>query len=210
METTLYLIFSFCLILSSLGVAFGLSTIHSAFYLILSFFNGSCFLLLLGSDFLGFLFILIYVGAVSVLFLFVIIILNLNLNIRTKFTSSWSGFWFRLFSFFCVCFFSYLSHLWFSTRSIGLFNVVSPYSFEWISSLDFLSSLNLFSQILYTYFFSFLLLAGFVLLVAIVGSVFLTIKRSSVSRSKTYSIVSQLSRDSLVAIYLLKLVFMVG
>lgn len=54
------------------------NTIHSVFYLVLTFVNSAVILIQWGIDYLGLLLVIIYVGAIAILFLFVIMMLNLK------------------------------------------------------------------------------------------------------------------------------------
>ena len=78
---TLSLIF-YALSLVLLGSAFRVitarNTVHSALFLILSFFTASCVWMLLKAEFLAITLVLVYIGAVMVLFLFVVMMLDLN------------------------------------------------------------------------------------------------------------------------------------
>jgi len=53
--------------------------IHSVLFLILVFCNSAGLLMLLGVEFLGIIFIIVYVGAIAILFLFVVMMLNIKL-----------------------------------------------------------------------------------------------------------------------------------
>lgn len=53
-----------------------LNPIHSVFWLVITFIQSSIFLLSSGYDFIGFILIIIYVGAIAILFLFVIMMLD--------------------------------------------------------------------------------------------------------------------------------------
>src|SRR6185295_15748056 len=52
--------------------------VHSVLWLILAFFNAAGLFLLIGAEFLAFLLIIVYVGAVAVLFLFVVMMLDVD------------------------------------------------------------------------------------------------------------------------------------
>ena len=52
--------------------------IHSALYLVCAFLNAALILFIIGADFLGFVFILVYVVAIAVFFLLVIMMLNIK------------------------------------------------------------------------------------------------------------------------------------
>ena len=71
--------FSAALILSALMVITVRNPVHSALFLVLSFFCSSAIWLLLQAEFLAIALVLVYVGAVMVLFLFVVMMLDINL-----------------------------------------------------------------------------------------------------------------------------------
>jgi len=71
MTFIIYIIFIFG-ITSATFVLRSNNMVYSALALIAVFFSSALILLLLKADFLGYLFIIVYVGAVSILFLFVI------------------------------------------------------------------------------------------------------------------------------------------
>lgn len=60
--------------------------VHSVLWLILTFFNAAGLFLLLGAEFLAMVLVVVYVGAVAVLFLFVVMMLDINfLRLREGF-----------------------------------------------------------------------------------------------------------------------------
>ena len=74
-----FCLFSFLVVLSALFVILSKNPVHAVLFLMLTFVNASCLFILQGCDFLGFLFIMVYVGAIAVLFLFVVMMLNLRM-----------------------------------------------------------------------------------------------------------------------------------
>ena len=52
--------------------------VHSVLFLILAFFNAAGLFVLLGAEFLAMVLVVVYVGAVAVLFLFVVMMLDIN------------------------------------------------------------------------------------------------------------------------------------
>ena len=52
--------------------------VHSVLFLILAFFNSAGLFVLMGAEFLAMIMIIVYVGAVAVLFLFVVMMLDIN------------------------------------------------------------------------------------------------------------------------------------
>nr|AER54590.1 NADH dehydrogenase subunit 6 [Lucernaria janetae] len=59
--------------------------IHSVFWLVITFIQTALILVLLGLDFIAFMTIIVYVGAIAILFLFVILMLQLT----THYQESW-------------------------------------------------------------------------------------------------------------------------
>lgn len=71
-------IFSVGISLSGLLVITSLKPINAIISLILAFLNGIGLFILLGEDFIGLLYCIIYIGAIVILFLFVIMLLNIQ------------------------------------------------------------------------------------------------------------------------------------
>lgn len=68
----LFYLFASGALVSGRRVIGSANPIHSILFLVLAFVNGAGLLLLVGAEFLGFLFLIVYVGAIAVLFLFVV------------------------------------------------------------------------------------------------------------------------------------------
>ena len=75
---SLHYFFITILLLSSLFVLISQNPVHSVLFLILAFCNASGILFLFNAEFLGLVFIIIYVGAIAILFLFVVMMLNVK------------------------------------------------------------------------------------------------------------------------------------
>lgn len=78
-QEVVFYLFSLTLLLSAGAVVLARNTVHSALFLVLTFFTTSAIWLLLEAEFLAITLILVYVGAVMVLFLFVIMMLDVDL-----------------------------------------------------------------------------------------------------------------------------------
>ena len=78
LETAFFYLFGGLAVFAGLGVILSSNTMHSVMWLILCFFNASGLFFLLDAEFLGIILILIYVGAVMVLFMFVVMMLEVN------------------------------------------------------------------------------------------------------------------------------------
>jgi len=76
----LFNIFASLALVSATMVIISGNPIHSVIFLILVFCNATGLLLLLKLEFLGMMFLIIYVGAIAVLFLFIVMMLNIKLN----------------------------------------------------------------------------------------------------------------------------------
>jgi NADH-ubiquinone oxidoreductase chain 6 len=54
--------------------------IVSVLFLITLFFNVACYLILIGLNFIGLSYLLVYVGAISILFLFILMLINIRIS----------------------------------------------------------------------------------------------------------------------------------
>jgi len=90
MTITDFLFFAFAgaTIMAALGVVTSRNPVHSALFLVLTFFSCSAIWLMLEAEFLAITLVLVYVGAVMVLFLFVVMMLDINVaRMREGFVS---------------------------------------------------------------------------------------------------------------------------
>jgi NADH-quinone oxidoreductase subunit J len=83
----LFYAFGAVLLASAMLVITVRNPVHSALFLVLSFFTAAALWLLLYAEFLALTLVLVYVGAVMVLFLFVVMMLDINLDLLRE------GFW---------------------------------------------------------------------------------------------------------------------
>lgn len=89
MDLTLILFYIFAAVLTAASVLVitARNPVHAALYLVLAFFNAAGIWMLLQAEFLAIALIVVYVGAVMVLFLFVVMMLDIDL-VRMR-----EGFW---------------------------------------------------------------------------------------------------------------------
>jgi len=174
------------LILSSLFVFISDNPVHSVLFLILTFCNASAILFLFSAEFLALIFIIIYVGAIAVLFLFVVMMLNV------KMFSTISSFYLP---FIFLGSFILLIQLFLLVEKafFGFGNISESSMFQYQESLDSLSNIDVLGQGLYNYFVPCFLLAGLILLVAMIGAIVLTLNFSS--HRKNELVYRQLSRS---------------
>ncbi|MBO6602896.1 MULTISPECIES: NADH-quinone oxidoreductase subunit J [Paracoccaceae] len=70
--------FAIILVTAALFVVVARNPVHSVLWLILCFIQAAGFFVLLGAEFVAFLLVIVYVGAVAVLFLFVVMMLDVD------------------------------------------------------------------------------------------------------------------------------------
>ncbi|MEW5726520.1 MAG: NADH-quinone oxidoreductase subunit J [Pseudomonadota bacterium] len=74
----IFYMFAGLAVASGVAVISARNPVHSVLFLILCFFNAAGLFLLLGAEFLAMVLVVVYVGAVAVLFLFVVMMLDIN------------------------------------------------------------------------------------------------------------------------------------
>jgi len=79
MNAILLDLLAFGSVLSGILVITSRNPIISVLFLIAVFVNVACYLILLGINFIGILYIVVYVGAIAILFLFVVMMINVKL-----------------------------------------------------------------------------------------------------------------------------------
>ena len=170
-----FYVFSLVAVLSALMVISARNPVHSVLFLILSFVNASGLFVLLGAEFLAMILVVVYVGAVAVLFLFVVMMLDIN------FVKLREGF---------------LQYLPFGALlgivliiELGILFLTKSFSENSLSKFVELPTMNeventkLIGQVLYTNYFYLFQISGLILLVAMVGSITLTLRdRGQVKR----------------------------
>ena len=158
--------FSSVLICSSLAVILFRNPVYSAVALILSFITSGFLWLLLDAEFLAIVLILVYVGAVMVLFLFVIMMLNIN-NEKEK--SSFNSLApFALFVGLVIAA-ELITLIWINSSQFNL-------NSEAIQTPDQVSNTLLLGTELFTNYILSFEVAGFILLLAIIISISLTLR----------------------------------
>ena len=175
-----FYIFSLVAVLSALMVISARNPVHSVLFLILSFVNASGLFVLLGAEFLAMILVVVYVGAVAVLFLFVVMMLDINfVKLREGFLQ-----YLPFGALLGIVLIIELGILFltksFSKNSLNKF-VPSP-------QINEIENTKLIGQVLYTDYFYLFQISGLILLVAMIGSITLTLRdRSQVKRQNISS-----------------------
>lgn len=180
----IYYKFLLLILLSAIMIYKSESPIHSVLFLVLVFYFSSVTLFIFGADFLALSFIIIYVGAIAVLFLFVVMMLDLKKDESTSY--------FNLFFVLLSVFITFLEvFLILKKKFFNLDEVfIKFYSLMYPNLVDELSNIEVIAQSLYNYFLICFLLAGIVLLVAVIGSIVLTLDFNNKERYKSNSVVT--------------------
>jgi|JI61114C2RNA_FD_contig_123_10732_length_2097_multi_7_in_1_out_2_1 NADH-quinone oxidoreductase subunit J len=166
---SLFNYFIFLQVFTSTFIYFSVNPIHSILLLILLFFESSIVLSLFNLEFISILFILIYVGAIAILFLFVVMMLQLKLN-------DLEILFFLPFVFgFNFLFFIYLFTFYHPYKYNFLYQNFSEFVCFDVVEESF-TEIFVIGQFLYNYALLCFLLAGIILLLALLGSIVLSLE----------------------------------
>jgi NADH-quinone oxidoreductase subunit J len=182
-----FYLFSAVILLSSLMVISSKNPVHSVLFLILTFFNAAGLFVILHAEFLAMILIIVYVGAVAVLFLFVVMMLDVNFTKSKENVLQYMPFGL----FIGVVFVCELIIVLINSK-LDLANIqILSNPFANFSNMTNTQALG---SVLYTDYILYFQLSGVILLVAMIGSIVLTLRdRTGVRRQV---IGQQLERDS--------------
>lgn len=198
--TVLFFLFSSLALLSGVMVIQARNPVHSVLFLILVFFNFAGLLISLGLDFFAMIFLVVYVGAIAVLFLFVVMMLNVQLaeinekKLRYLPVGGLLGLLF-LFEIFLVVDNDLIPLLagptfvtQIFTRFLYFIYAWSSVFREWPLIINRVTNIEAVGQCLYTSYSYFFILAGLILLVAMIGAIVLTLHKGvQVKRQHVFS-----------------------
>lgn len=192
-ETLLFGLFSSILLLGALGVILGRNPVHSVLFLILSFFNAAGLFVLLQAELVSMVLIIVYVGAVAVLFLFVVMMLDINFQDLRQGIAKYMPFALLsggiILAELCM-----VGYLW-SVPASQLGNTAAGTLSATGSSIPNTHALG---AVLYTDYILIFQLSGFILLVAMIGAIVLTLrKRPDIHRQDVRSQMERSPSNSL-------------
>ena len=196
LENFLFFIFSSVLLISSLSIIIVNNSIYSILFLVLSFISASGILFLLECEFISLLFLIIYVGAIAVLFLFVIMMLDIKFLESSKDISKYFPIGFLIGGFFVFEFLLIIVNTFVVNpyRLENLGNFFNNFYVNWYNKIDLITDIKAIGQVLYTHYILQLLITGLILLLAVVGSVVLTMTNVHI-KSKKQVLFKQISRN---------------
>ena len=187
-EALLFYIFSSIAVVSGIMVISSRNPVHSVLFLVLVFCNAAGLLLLLETEFLAMLFLVVYVGAIAVLFLFVVMMLNVKISevedeiLQYLPVGGTIGLIFLFLIFFII-----------EGDFVSFNGQANSIYLDWFQQVDVVSNIETLGQVLYREYLVYFLLAGVILLVAMVGAIVLTMStRTSLRRQLIFQ---QVSRD---------------
>lgn len=165
-----FIIFFILFLITGFFTILSVNPIHSILGLISIFFLGSCFSIFLGIEFLAFLILIVYVGAISVLFLFVVMLLNIKI---VELNSSIIKYWW-LGAIYSIFFFVHFLYIW-NQLIIGnpswTDTKISYAKYFYLTQSH--TNIEILAEMLYIYYPHLLILISLILFVAIVSPVIL-------------------------------------
>ena len=166
-ETLFFGTYAFVLLAAAIGVIASRNPVHSAMFLVLAFVTSAVLWLMLEAEFLGIVLILVYVGAVMVLFLFVIMMLDINADtLRQGFLR-----YAPVGAIIAVVALAQIwSVVWLRSEGLPVLERIAP------AAPDYSNTAEL-GAVLYTEYVYPFELAAFVLLLAIIAAIVLTMRR---------------------------------
>jgi NADH-quinone oxidoreductase subunit J len=171
-----FYLFSFLLILGSLGVVFTRNPVNAVLCLIFTFCQAAGIFLLLGAEFIAMTIIIVYVGAVSVLFLFTVMMLDIQINNIKKYTKV------QIFLNIILC----IGLVTDATIIIKM--AFTGYKFQnnsiFLIPNSQITNTHAIGKILYTDFFLAFQTSGFILFLAMIGCVALTLRPNNNKRKE--------------------------
>ena len=181
----LFYLFSFIMIASAFMVILSRNPVHSVLFLILCFFNSAGIFLILGAEFLAFILVIVYVGAVAVLFLFVVMMLDVEFKSISSTVISYLPIGLTI------------GVIILAELMLVLFTWKRDYSFTDNLSLSTdtqYSNTEIIGLVLYTDNILFFQLAGLILLASMIGAIVLTVNHRP--SAKRQDINKQVERDA--------------
>ncbi len=171
-------------ILSGIFIIISKNPVVSVLFLISLFASISCYLIIIGIKFIGLSYLLVYVGAVSILFLFILMLINIRVSELISDTSNNIP----LAILTILAFFIPFSNILPNTNiDVNKLNDINPFSDSvflvssnnWEGNIVDVSDIMSIGNIMYTSYSIWLVLTSIILLLAMVGSIVITIKQKN-------------------------------
>jgi NADH-quinone oxidoreductase subunit J len=192
-ENIIFYLFSIFLVFSAFMVVVSQHPVFSLLFLVSSFVFASFILFLLECELLALLFIIVYVGAIAVLFLFAIMMLESKLTDLSRNVMKYIPVGFI----FCIVFlFPQLLEISKNFNKNIDYDLFYQNNFQnWYDLIDSTTDVEVYGQVLYSYFVLQLLIAGLILLLVLIGVVYLTNNFNVNKQTKDQVAFKQLARN---------------
>lgn len=202
--STILNIISLLAIFCGVMVIISKNPVVSVLFLIGLFGSISVYLILIGLGFMGLAYLVVYIGAISILFLFILMLINIRISelqsntlntipLAISITLSLNYPLFRLLPYDIAIlsnnnymnnildeiFYNYLNNMDFENNKLSFVS-----SNKWDGNLAESGHITSIGSVLYTNYNMWLLIASFILLLAMVGCIVITLKSSNSSASK--------------------------
>jgi NADH-quinone oxidoreductase subunit J len=186
-------LFLFLICLFSLATISVRNPVHSVLSLVAVFLVSAILLFCLEVEFLAFSFIIVYVGAIAILFLFVVMMLDIKIGDTDLTILKYGPLGYFITFIFAL---EITRPLVVNFESIPFNFLSSNYTYiNWFDNVDFITNIEAIGQLLYTYYFVYFLMAGFILFIAMVGALMLTLTYQKTNVNQQI-LSRQLSRQS--------------
>ena len=166
----------FLSIISGILIIISKNPIISVLNLIMLFSSISCYLIFLGINFIGLSYLLVYVGAVSILFLFILMLINIRVSELVSNTNNNIP----LAILIILAIFIPYNNLSPYTKTNFNYNVSNIFfvsSNNWDSNIVDILDITSIGNVMYTNYSIWLIITSIILLLAMVGSIIITIKQ---------------------------------
>ena len=164
------------IIIQGIFIIISKNAIKSVLFLISTYVLTSICFLILGAEFVAILLAIVYIGAIAILFLFVIMMLNLRIlevyHSRVSYLPI--GFFTTVIFLIEILYFGYLDFGFDSSDSYN--SLYADYTSNW-AQFEFgnYTNMQIIAQVLYNQYAHFVIFAAIILLLAMLGSIILTV-----------------------------------
>jgi NADH-ubiquinone oxidoreductase chain 6 len=175
-------VFSIFAIISGILTIILKNTVISVFFLISLFGSISCYLNIIGFNFIALSYLIVYIGAISILFLFILMLIDIRISeLYNELKNN------NLLLIIIISIFIYLVLLPLLPLELINININNIHSIKlnnfyvisnlWDGNIIEMNHIKSIGSILYTYFNIWLILTSFILLLAMTGAIVITIKK---------------------------------
>ena len=167
-------------VLTGILIIISKNPVVSVLYLILLFANISCYLIFVGAKFIGISYLLVYVGAVSILFLFILMLLNIRISELISDTRNNIPLALLTIITIYLPFSNLIPSTGYNyglTRSKSIISTDYVSATNWDNSITDISDIISLGNIMYSNYSIWLIITSIILLLAMVGSIVITIKQ---------------------------------